>query len=91
MAGLLSRAELPTWVAPLPETASRFCIYFADNVRSLREYQFRNDRTGIAFLDVFRHEWGNWTSACTRAADIYFIPPEVLIAAGVEAMRRRRP
>lgn len=82
---ILSRRELPAWAQPLRDLPERVCVYWQGD--TIEEWAFGTDNRGhVAFLGLWLH-----TPEGVRTPDrvLYYMPPEVLIAAGVEAMRRR--
>lgn len=90
--GLLSRAELPPWCKPWPDLRARFSIFYdaATATRTaVHEFVFIVDRNGaVRFEAAAVH-----TTKGVRIegdAPVVHVPPEVLIAAGVEAIRKRR-
>jgi hypothetical protein len=90
MSGLLSRAELPKWMRPLNDLPAKFSVFHGTVIRParIREYTFIVDRDGLVrFEEEALH---TPTSAIVDSAPVSHIPPEVLIAAGVEAIRRHR-
>lgn len=91
MAGLLSRAELPTWCKPWPDLPARFSILYDESTATrtvVHEFVFIVDRNNAVRFEASAVH----TTKGVRIDDnapVMHIPPEVLIAAGVEAMRRR--
>ena len=83
--GILSRAELPDWVEPRELTALRFALFYIDHCGFVTEFIFfTSERCGVTLKCVRGH-----SSSGVVEHSKSNVPPEVLIAAGVEAMRRR--
>lgn len=89
--GLLSRAELPRWCAERvdPDMPARFAVFFdaSKATRSeVREYTFTLDHhMRVCFVrEVHYRPAGVYVDP----SPVSHLPPDVLIAAGVEALRR---
>ena len=83
---LLSRKELPAWCEPLVDTEQRYSILFAAGSEA-REFVFTTIAEGVVFEGEFLHAATGYHEV---QKDLYPLPPPVLIAAAVEAMRRMR-
>lgn len=84
--GLCSRRELPSWVQALPDTSERFSIFWG-GMADVREYVFTCDRRGVVFRGEYMH---TPLEASEVGRMVYALPPDALIAAGVEAKRRMK-
>lgn len=88
--GLLSRAELPPWCTKRvdPDMPARFAVFFdsTETWPEVREYTFIVDRTGRVCFGREVHY--RKTGVSVDPSPVSHLPPEVLIAAGVEALRR---
>lgn len=81
---ILSRRELPAWCAPFEDTAKRYSICSGD-AAEVREFVFTTSAQGVVFEGEFLHAP---TGVHEVQKGVYPIPPDVLIAAAVESMRR---
>ncbi len=81
---ILSRAKLPAWCDPFENTEQRYSICSGD-AAEVREFTFTTSAAGVVFEGEFLHA----ATGCHEVLkSIYPIPPDVLIAAAVESMRR---
>lgn len=87
---IISRKRLPRWVVTTRDLPARFSVFYGQLVPGrIREYAFIIDRDGaVRFEAEMRHAPHGLTFY--DAAPVSHIPPEVLIAAGVEALRRQQ-
>ena len=81
---ILSRAKLPAWCDPLEDTEQRYSICSGD-AAEVREFVFTTSAAGVVFEGEFLHAL---TGSHEVQKGVYPIPPDVLIAAAVESMRR---
>lgn len=81
---ILSRRELPAWCDPFEGTAKRYSICSGD-AAEVREFVFTTSAAGVVFECEFLHAP---TGIHEVLKGVYPIPPDVLIAAAVESMRR---
>lgn len=81
---ILSRRELPAWCATFEDTDLRYSIFFSAG-SEVREFAFTPLAAGVVFEGEFLHAA---TGSHEVQKGVYPIPPDVLIAAAVESMRR---
>ncbi len=81
---ILSHRELPAWCAPFEDTAKRYSICSGD-AAEVREFVFTTSASGVVFEAEFLHAA---TGVHEVQKGVYPLPPDVLIAAAVESMRR---
>lgn len=88
MIRLVSWRGLPAWYQPTEDGPDRVSVFWQEHEDEILCAVFGVSHRGVEFLDLSGHrEHGRtWTLA---PGDRCSLPPEVLIAAGVEAMRRR--
>lgn len=85
---IFSRKSLPRWVSPTPPRRGWFSVFGSDTDQAdiIGEYVFQIEQNLVAFQDFILHTPGGALSCEQR---IYWLPPEVLVAAGAEALRQR--
>ena len=82
---LFSRRELPSWLTPAGPDHDMLVFYGGPS--EIREFVFTGGPEGV----VFWEEWSHVRKATNRVDKAeHAIPEDVLIAAGVEAKRRRQ-
>ena len=88
-ADLIPRAKLPRWVRSYEDLPARFSVFHGTvKPARIREYVFVVDRNGLVrFEEETEHARD---AVIIDARPVSHIPPAVLIAAGVEAMRRTK-
>ena len=84
---LLTRAELPSWVKPLHAAPSNTEIFFTDG-STIGQAVFMITNKGAMFLDLTHHTPKRKKKLL--AGDCAPLPGCVLIAVGVEQIRRAR-
>lgn len=82
----LPRCKLPAWCTPPEDTELRYSIFFSAG-SAVREFVFTPLSAGVVFEGEFLYAP---TGSHEVQKSIYPIPGEVLIAAGVEALRRAK-
>lgn len=89
---LLSRRELPRWAMVLPSNGRRVVLFYGHPATRIREFVFDLDAAGdVSLYAEHRHTLNAVTKLgliTTVREAVLSVPPCVLIAAGVEAMRR---
>jgi hypothetical protein len=85
---IFSPKRLPPWVTPAVLRRGWFSIFGADTDKAdiIGEYVFQMEQGLLAFQDFILH---TPSGAMSCEQGVYWLPPEVLIAAGVEALRRK--
>lgn len=87
-ASIISRKKLPRWVTRCALDASQFAIFYGCS-DAVYEFVFgfhENGRGCVAVKRIIGHTRVDWKEYASWG---HHLDPEVLIAAGVEAMRRR--
>jgi hypothetical protein len=87
MAGILSRAELPSWVRPHKDGRDLFSIFYAFDNGAVVEYLFC-ENVMVALVRAWSHSQHD--GSVPTSGTLYWFPPDVLIAASVECLRRSR-
>lgn len=87
MSRLLSRRELPPWVTALAGGPALFAVFCLLRPGWIREYTFALNKAGAVRFEELAEHTKHATAISTEP--VVHVPPEVLIQAGVEAMRRR--
>ncbi|MEK9646495.1 MAG: hypothetical protein VW547_13220 [Alphaproteobacteria bacterium] len=89
LADLIPRAKLPRWVRCYEDMPARFSVFHGTIVPGrIREYVFVVDLNGLVRFDEETEHQPHETRIDARP--VSHIPPAVLIAAGVEALRRTK-
>ena len=85
---LIPRAKLPRWVRAYEDQDARLSVFHGTvKPAQIREYVFVVDRNGLVRFDEETEHTPS--STIIDPAPVSHIPPAVLIAAGVEALRRK--
>ena len=89
-ARLYTRAELPAWVRPTEHAPSNTSLFYGwpDANWLIWQVVFAIDARGAIFLDLVSH--GRRTNKRMPPGDLASLPGCVLIAVGVEQIRRAR-
>ena len=82
---LFSRRELPSWLTPAGPDDDMLVFYGGPS--EIREFVFTSGPEGVVFWEEWLH--GKKATNLVDKAD-HAIPEDVLIAAAVEAKRRRQ-
>lgn len=86
---LYTRAELPPWVKPQRRVESLTSYFYGrPGVDEIAQVVFAIDADGATFLDLTTHT--SKTKRKLGAGDLACLPGCVLIAVGVEQLRRAR-
>lgn len=85
---IFSRKRLPRWVTPTPPRKGWFSVFGADTDQAdiIGEYLFQVEQNLVAFQGFTLHT-ASGSLPCEQG--VYWLPPEVLVAAGAEALRQK--
>ena len=87
---LYTRAELPAWVKPDAHHESNVSYFYGrENVAEVWQAIFGVDGVGAMFLDLVQHKKKGGKSRILNG-DVTPLPGCVLVAVGVEQLRRAR-